>query len=161
LKESNPSSGPGIASTGLPPALERILVVEDERDIQIVARLALVELGGFEVRIVASGAEAFAVAAEFVPQMILLDVMLPEMDGWEVMRRLRTTSGGKRPEVVILTALAEASTRDRLLAEGASEVIVKPFDPLTLATQLRAVWASRRVPGAPASAPVSDPAQRQ
>ena len=83
-----------MALSGPPTALERILVVEDERDIQIVARLALVELGGLEVEIVASGRQAIAVAEEFAPQMILLDVMLPEMDGWEVMRRLRAAATG-------------------------------------------------------------------
>ena len=148
-----------MALSGPPTALERILVVEDERDIQIVARLALVELGGLEVEIVASGRQAIAVSEEFAPQMILLDVLLPEMDGWEVMRRLRAASD-RQPEVVILTALAEAETRDRLLAEGAAEVIVKPFDPLTLANQLRAIWASRRAASVPGRAPSRNSTRR-
>ncbi len=122
------------------PALNRILYVEDEPDIQTVASMALEMVGGFEVKICSSGQEALNSALEFKPDLILLDVMMPEMDGPTTMRRLRELEGLAAVPVVFMTAKVQPAEVAEYKALGAIEVIPKPFDPMTLADQVRAVW---------------------
>lgn len=121
----------------------RVLVVDDETDIRAVASIALGRVGGMEVTTAASGAEALALAVASPPDAIVLDVMMPGMDGpstFEALRREPTTA---RVPVVFLTAKAQASDLERLIAQGADGVLAKPFDPMTLAAELAAVlgWA--------------------
>ena len=133
------------------PTLTRILYVEDQPDIQIIARMALVKRGGFEVRICSSGAEALAAAPAFAPDMLLLDVMMPGMDGPATLAALRELPGTAATPVVFLTAKAEPQVNAELRAIGASDVILKPFNAMTLADQVRAIWARHHdVPGAAA-----------
>ncbi len=122
------------------PALNRILYVEDEPDIQTVASLALEMVGGFEIKICSSGQEALDKALDFNPDLILLDVMMPEMDGPTTMRRLRELEGLAAVPVVFMTAKVQPAEVAEYKALGAIEVIPKPFDPMTLADQVRAVW---------------------
>jgi CheY-like chemotaxis protein len=123
--------------------LRRVLYVEDEPDIQAVARLALETVGGLTVRIAGSGPEALGSIAGFRPDLILLDVMMPGMDGPSTLRALRALPEAAGIPAVFLTAKVQPAEIAQLRTLGAIDVIVKPFDPMTLAQTLRAIWARR------------------
>ena len=120
--------------------LHRILYVEDEPDIQAVAKLALEMVGGFEVKICSSGAEAVRDAASFEPDMILLDVMMPEMDGPETLTALRDQPRLAEVPVAFMTAKVQTAEVEHYKSLGARDVIPKPFDPMTLADRVRSIW---------------------
>ncbi len=124
-----------------PPVLERILYVEDETDIQAVASLALEGVGGFTLCACSSGAEAVAAVADFRPDLLLLDVMMPGMDGPATLEAIRALPGTADIPVVFMTARVQAHEVAALNALGAIDVIAKPFDPMTLAEHLRRSWA--------------------
>lgn len=121
--------------------LERILYVEDEPDIQSVAKLALEVLGGYEVLLCGSGTEALNQVCGFSPSLILLDVMMPDMDGPTTLQRLREDPNTANIPVIFLTAKTQASEVKRYQALGALDVIAKPFDPMTLAVQVQKIWS--------------------
>ena len=121
----------------------RILYVDDEPDIREVALLSLGLDSGIECRAVESGAKMLEILHEEqrMPDLILLDVMMPGMDGPTTLARFRETCPqGARIPVVFMTARAQGFERDRLLKIGAAAVIPKPFDPMSLAKQLRAIF---------------------
>jgi two-component system OmpR family response regulator len=120
--------------------LRRILLVDDDTDIRTVATLALQAVGGFEVRPCSSGQEALGAVVAFGPQLVMLDVMMPGMDGPAVLEQLRLLPEVARVPVVFLTAKAQPDEIERLKGLGAVDVIAKPFDPMALATQVRAAW---------------------
>jgi len=121
--------------------LQRILHVEDVPSIQVVTRIALEKLGGFEVLSCASGQEALARAQRFAPDMILLDVMLPQMGGLELLRQLSSLIDLQHIPVVLLTGQQEEPASPAELRQlGVRKLLRKPFDPLQLATQLKEVW---------------------
>jgi two-component system OmpR family response regulator len=126
-------------STSIPP-LNRILFVEDDPDILSVGQLALEGVGAFQVVACSSGSEALAVAPTFAPDLILLDVMMPVMDGPETLRQLRASAATSATPVVFMTAKVQRHEVEQYLALGAVNVIAKPFDPMTLATAIREIW---------------------
>lgn len=122
--------------------LQRILYVEDEPDIQAVAKLALEMVGGFTVKVCSSGEEALREAVAFAPDMILLDVMMPGMDGPSTLKALREQPGLADLPVAFMTAKVQPAEVAHYKSLGARDVIPKPFDPMTLASQVRAIWAA-------------------
>ena len=121
-------------------ALQSIMLVEDEPDIRTVAVMALEMVGGFRVRACGSGEEALQAVDAFNPQLLLLDVMMPGMDGPGLLAALRARPATAATPVIFLTAKAQPEEIARLRALGAIEVLAKPFDPMTLAEQVRASW---------------------
>ncbi len=121
--------------------LSRILLVEDDEDIQLIAQLSLEQLGGFTLASCATGVDALVQVAAFRPDLILLDVNLPQMSGLEILRNLRADPRTAAIPVVFMTAKSAAHELAELRAHGAADVIIKPFDPLTLADTVRAIWA--------------------
>lgn len=119
-------------------ALRKVLVVEDEPDLRAVLDLSLGGVGGLETLICASGEEALARAAAFGPDLLLLDVMMPGLDGPETLRRLRAAGVGC--PAFFLTAKVQAGDVVKLKALGAAAVVPKPFDPMTLPEELRTHW---------------------
>jgi CheY-like chemotaxis protein len=119
--------------------MRTVLLVEDDEDIRTVGELALGRVGGLEVRTAASGQEALDIACAEPPDVILLDVMMPGMDGPEVLQRLRENPGTREVPVVFLTAKAHRDEIARLRALGVAGVLTKPFDPMALATELLAI----------------------
>jgi DNA-binding response OmpR family regulator len=115
----------------------RILYVDDEPDIRDIAMMALELDPEIEVRSCSSGMEALAEAAVWKPDLILLDVMMPEMDGPETLRRLRENEKTEGIPVVFITARTQVAEVQRFLGLGASGVIAKPFDPMELAADAR------------------------
>ena len=120
--------------------LHRVLYVEDEADIQAVARLALEHLGGFEVEVCSSGKEALDCIGDFKPHLVLLDIMMPGMDGPTTLQALRKTLAGRTVPVIFMTAKAQPEEIADHKRRGAIGVIPKPFDPITLADEVRKVW---------------------
>jgi CheY-like chemotaxis protein len=108
----------------------RLLLVDDDDDIRAIARMSLERIGGWEVVAAGSAAEAEAAARERAPDIVLLDVMMPDVDGPATLERLRPLIGDAT--VVFLTAKTQASDLERLRALGAAGVIAKPFDPMAL-----------------------------
>ena len=123
------------------PTLARILLVDDQRDIRSIVGLALGKIGGFKVKVCASGAEALAGAAEFAPDLLLLDLNMPEMDGVATLRALR--AAGLAAPAVFFTARIKPEELGRYQELGVLGVIPKPFDPLKLGAQMREMWKAR------------------
>ena len=122
------------------PELKRILYVEDEPDIQLVARMALEMMGGYEIVLCSSGKDALETAPAAHADLFLLDVMMPGMDGPTTMARLREIPALSRIPAIFMTAKAQPAEVSNLLSLGACGVIPKPFDPMTLADEVRAIW---------------------
>ncbi len=120
--------------------LQRILYVEDEPDIQQVAEVALEMVGGFTLNTCSSGEEAMKEAIGFKPELFLLDVMMPGMDGPTTLKALREQPGLADIPVIFMTAKVQPSEVVELKSLGALEVIAKPFDPMELANQIRTIW---------------------
>jgi CheY-like chemotaxis protein len=116
----------------------RVLHVDDEPDIREVVEISLALDPDFVTRSCASGAEALAVASHWVPDVILLDVMMPVMDGATTLARLRDNSRTVGIPVVFMTARAQSRELDLFRSLGAIGVIPKPFDPMMLAASVRA-----------------------
>lgn len=117
----------------------RVLYVDDEPDIREIAKIALDLDDGMVVETAASGAEAITKARNWSPDIILLDVMMPDMDGPMTLAALRGHAATRSIPVVFITARTQAHEVERFRALGAAAVIPKPFDPMLLATQVRAV----------------------
>ena len=122
--------------------LKRILHAEDEPDIQAIARLALERVGGFTVLSCENGRVALEAIEQFHPDLLLLDVMMPEMDGPTFLKTLRAGSVFADTPAIFLTAKVQLHEIDQYLAIGACAVLAKPFDPMQLAAQIRQIWAT-------------------
>jgi CheY-like chemotaxis protein len=120
--------------------LQSVLYVDDEPDIREIAELALGLDGTLQVRTAASGVQALAVAGASPPDLILLDVMMPDMDGPATLARLRADPQLASVPVVFITAKTLPAELVRFRELGAVDVISKPFDPMRLLEQVRLVW---------------------
>jgi diguanylate cyclase (GGDEF)-like protein len=120
--------------------LTRILIVEDEPDIQAIAQLALEAVGGFTTKVCSSGADALLIAPDFAPDLILLDVMMPGMDGLTTLQALRELPATAATPVMFITAKVQPQEIAQYRERGALDVIPKPFDPMTLAATISAAW---------------------
>lgn len=127
------------------PALTRILMVEDNPDIQSAARLILESFGGYRVCICGSGLEALNLLRDFMPELILLDVVLPGMDGPSVLEALKNDPDTAAIPVVFMTAKAQAHEVAAYKQLGAVDVIAKPFDPVTLPATIKNIWDGAHV----------------
>ena len=127
----------------MPQPLIRILYVEDEPDIRMVAQMALEAVGGFTVIACASGQEALSAAPTAAADLLLLDVMMPGMDGPTTLKALRAMPGTANTPVIFMTAKVQAAEVAMYRKLGALEVIPKPFDPMELSAQLQAIWAAQ------------------
>jgi CheY-like chemotaxis protein len=121
--------------------MNRVLHVEDEPDIQEVARMALEDVGGMTVGLAGSGREALSKAQSFAPDLILMDVMMPGMDGPSTLLELRKCPATASIPVIFMTAKVQSHEVERYRAMGAMDVIAKPFDPMTLSDQIRQIWS--------------------
>jgi two-component system, OmpR family, alkaline phosphatase synthesis response regulator PhoP len=121
----------------------RVLVIDDEDDIREVAQLSLEMTTDWEIVTASSGAGGIEAAARDHPDAILLDVMMPDMDGPTTFAKLRADPATAQIPVILLTAKAQASDRARFLELGVNGVLTKPFDPLTLGADVAAAlgWA--------------------
>ena len=116
------------------------MLVEDDPDIQLITRLSLEVGGGYEVRVCGSGAEAIQSAPAYAPDLIVLDVMMPGMDGPATMDALRKLPELASTPVVFFTANTQEIVRQDLLRRGALDIIIKPIEPNALVAQIRSIW---------------------
>lgn len=128
-------------------SLTRILYADDEPLLRKVTQATLEKMGGFTVCVVSSGQGVLDTVDSFAPDLILLDVMMPEMDGPTTLNLLRQKPSAAHIPVVFLTAKAQASEIHHLLDSGATGLITKPFEPHALVENLLGIW--RDFPGAP------------
>ena len=124
--------------------LSRLLYVEDDDDIREIAQLALEMVGGFTVLLCASGEQALLQAPAFAPQLILLDVMMPGMDGPSTLLALREHCELAHIPIAFMTAKIQPQEIAAYKAMGALDVIAKPFDPMLLPSQVTAIWQAGR-----------------
>ncbi|MBF0588338.1 MAG: response regulator [Magnetococcales bacterium] len=120
--------------------LQRILYAEDETDIQEVASMALEAVGGYEMKICNNGQEAVEAAVAFNPDLIILDVMMPIMDGPTALEEIRKLEGFANIPAIFMTAKVQPQEVAEYIAMGAVEVIPKPFDPMNLPVTVQAIW---------------------
>jgi CheY-like chemotaxis protein len=121
------------------PVSRKILIIDDEDDIREVAALSLESIAGWEVVAASSGAQGLVRAAEYQPDAILLDVMMPGMDGPTTFRELRKNPATQRIPVLLLTAKVQSTDQRRFADLGVEAILFKPFDPLTLSAQISTV----------------------
>lgn len=124
--------------------LKKILYVEDDEDIAEVGQMTLEDIGGFDVKYCSSGKAALESFIEYRPQLVLMDVMMPEMDGTETLSKLRELDGGENTPVIFMTAKAQTHEQISYIKMGVLGVIVKPFDPMKLCDDIILLWESGR-----------------
>ncbi|MFA5041018.1 MAG: response regulator [Bdellovibrionales bacterium] len=124
----------------MPKELKRILCIDDEEDILSVAKMSLELTGGYEVTCDADVLHALEILADTAPDLIVLDVMMPKMSGPVALAEIRKKKEATDIPVIFLTARVQPSEVSSYKAMGATGVIVKPFDPMTLAKQIKDIW---------------------
>jgi two-component system OmpR family response regulator len=130
----------GNKGEGMQP-LVRILYAEDEPDIQQLVSLALEVVGDFTLKICSSGLEAMNEVEIFKPQLLLLDVMMPDLDGPGALKSIRTIDAYREIPAIFMTAKVQKGEIQGYLEMGVLDVIAKPFDPMILAERIQEVWA--------------------
>ena len=125
--------------------LQRILYVEDEPDIRLIVQIALEDLAGFTLKSCSNGNEAIAEVEAFKPDIILLDVMMPGLDGPATLHELRKLPTVKHIPVIFMTARIQEKEIAQYKALGINDIISKPFEPLSLPDTLRNYWLKYKV----------------
>jgi CheY-like chemotaxis protein len=128
-------------------AIRKILIVDDDEDIRLVSETVARRIGGWDVVLAASGTEALARAREEQPDVILLDVMMPDGDGPSTLAKLREDPATADLPVIFLTARVQRRELESYRALGALGVIQKPFDATTLPDEIRRLVAAGRPTG--------------
>ena len=117
--------------------VDKVMLVDDDADIRTIGEISLSKVGGWTVVLAASGADALDKAPQELPDAILLDVMMPGMDGPTTYERLRGLPATATTPIIFMTAKVQKPEVERYLALGAVGVISKPFDPMTLHAEIR------------------------
>ena len=117
----------------------KVLIVDDEADIRRIGELSLQSVGGWDVLLAESGAKGVEAAKAHRPDLILMDMMMPEMDGLTTLEELRKNPELKSTPVVFMTAKVQRDEVSRYLEAGAVGVVHKPFDPMTLPDEIRKI----------------------
>ena len=124
--------------------LTRILLADDEKAVQTVAKIALEQVGHFEVKLCQNGKEVMKTVADWKPDLILLDVMMPVMDGPMTLKYLRQIRAFADIPVIFLIDKLDEQESEALQSLGAIGVISKPFNPLKLVDTLKQLWRAAR-----------------
>ena len=125
-------------------ASKQILIIDDEADIREATQICLEITGQWEVLKASNGPEGIAIAKTATPDAILLDIMMPEMDGLAILQKLQEHSETRKIPVIILTAKAQSSEQRQFSQLNVSSVIAKPYDPMTLSDQISTALANHR-----------------
>lgn len=124
-------------------SLNHIMLVDDEADIRTIAELALVSIGGWDVALAESGQDALTQLAKQTVDLVLLDVMMPDMDGPTVLRRMRDSETLAHIPIIFMTAKVQRREIDHFIELGALGVIGKPFDPMQVSEEIRRIMGER------------------
>ena len=127
--------------------IRKVLLVEDEEDIRKVAQISLQFRGGWEVSLATNGEECLAQALSDLPDLILLDCMMPKMDGYETCRRLKQDPVLRHIPVIFLTAKAQETEVRKGLSLGAIGYLTKPFNPMSLAAEIQQILTNQEKAG--------------
>lgn len=120
--------------------LKKVLYAEDESDIRAIAQIALEDIGGFTVKYCKNGCEVLESVKNFSPDLLLLDVMMPEIDGPTVLCELRKIPEFATTPIIFITAKIQSNEIAEYMTMGAIDVISKPFDPMLLAEKIKRAW---------------------
>lgn len=121
--------------------IERILYVEDDQDIADVTIMTLEDLGGYDVKHCISGLKALEEIEEYEPDLVLLDVMMPGIDGAETFKCIKQNSNFEKLPVIFITAKSQKNEQEHYVSIGGSGVITKPFDPMTLCSTIETIYS--------------------
>ncbi|WP_407935404.1 response regulator [Alkalimonas cellulosilytica] len=124
--------------------LTRIMHVENDESIRMITEMALVDVAGFELLSCDGGQSALEQAEAFAPELVLLDVMMPKMDGLQTLAELRKLPLLASTPVVFMTAKIQQAEKQQYLDAGAIAVVEKPFEPMELGDTLRALYQQAR-----------------
>ncbi|MEI8365441.1 MAG: response regulator [Parachlamydiaceae bacterium] len=120
--------------------LKKILFVDDDEDIHLIVTICLRDIPHVEVLSAYSGEEAVKSVMDFHPDLILLDVMMPKMDGISTLQALKLMPSVCTTPIIFITAKAQKNEIEEYLKYGVLDVIVKPFNPMTLAKEIQSIW---------------------
>lgn len=120
--------------------LKKILLIDDDKDIHIIVKFSLRDLPEVELSAVLSGEEGVKAAMDLHPDLILLDVMMPDMDGIATLQAIKLFPSLANTPVIFLTAKAQKNEVEEYYKHGVLDVIVKPFDPTTFSTEITKLW---------------------
>ena len=129
------------------------ILVVDDNPVNVRLLSQMLKARDYRVRTAGSGERALVAARSESPDLILLDVMMPDVSGQEVRAEIAKLPGCEAAETIYVTAKAEDDFTDKLRADGALDVITKPFDPMTLASEIRDIWQRARRGTGPVSVP--------
>ncbi|MFT7433089.1 MAG: two-component system OmpR family response regulator [Alphaproteobacteria bacterium] len=121
-------------------SLKKILYIEDDPSIAEVTTMTFEMIGGFEVKHLFSGQEGLDEFDKYKPQLILIDMIMPDMDGLETIKKLRQFPTGQDVPVIFITAKAQMHEQQDYIESGAVGVIIKPFDPVQLCVRVQQLW---------------------
>jgi len=120
--------------------LKKILYAEDEPDVQTVVELTIQTMSDYDIKVCDNGKILLDCVEEYNPDLILLDVMMPEMDGPTTFKNLQENEKTKNIPIIFMTAKAQSHEVENLKNSGAIGIITKPFDPLQLCSDLEKIW---------------------
>lgn len=124
----------------------KVLVVEDDRSIQMVLELVLTRMVKCQVLLASEGPQGLAMIQEHAPDVVLLDLMLPGMDGFEICQRAKADEATRHIPIIFLTAQPQPAAVARAMALGAAGYIVKPFDPIKIIDQINEALSRVQAP---------------
>lgn len=120
--------------------LKKILYAEDEPDVQTVVELTVQTMSDYQIKVCDNGKKLLECVGEYNPDLILLDVMMPEMDGPTTFKNLQSDENTKNIPVIFMTAKAQVHEVETFKETGALGVITKPFDPINLCEEIQEIW---------------------
>lgn len=123
--------------------MAKIIIIDDEREFVEMLGLRLRRSGGYEVIPAFDGEEGLKAAQEQKPDLIMLDVMMPKMDGYEMLKRLKENEATKKIPVIVLTASTASSTTDKFIALGVNDFVIKPFEAPALMAKIKKVLEAK------------------
>ena len=124
----------------------KVLVVEDDRSIQMVLELVLARMAKCEVLLAGEGRQGLAMIKQHKPDVVLLDLMLPGIDGFEICQRAKEDPETRHIPIIFLTAQPQPSAIARAMSLGAAAYLIKPFDPTTIVSQINEALAKVQAP---------------
>ena len=124
--------------------LKRVLYAEDEPDVQTVVELTVLSMSNYDIKICNNGKELVDCVEDYSPDLIMLDVMMPLMDGPTTFKALQENSFTKNIPVIFMTAMAQTHEVEKFKSYGAIGIITKPFDPVSLCSEIQKIWEENK-----------------
>lgn len=133
----------GVSSELTKGKIEKVLMVDDDSNIRFITEMTLQGLTDWQIRLAESGKDALSKIEEECPDLVLLDMMMPDMDGITLFTEIKVLLGDSTPPVIFMTAKVQGQEVDRYKNMGAAGIIMKPFDPMTLPEKIYEILAAK------------------